>query len=77
MPLRREQQGSDVLVAQSRSLGAGEHRNHLPGCFIPLHEYGESLDCLNRLLIAVGDEPFKERYVDINATQVSHLIAPI
>jgi hypothetical protein len=37
------------------------------GHFIPLHSYGEALDCLNRLLLAVGDEPFKERYVDINA----------
>jgi hypothetical protein len=35
--------------------------------FFPLHAYGESLDCLIRLLVAVGDEPFKERYVDINA----------
>ena len=38
-----------------------------PGHFIPLHQYGEALDCLNRLLAAVGDEPYKERYVDINA----------
>ena len=35
--------------------------------FIPLYAYGESLDCVNRLLVAVGDEPIKERYVDIRA----------
>ena len=38
-----------------------------PHHFIPLATYGEALDCLNRLLAAVGDEPYKERYVDINA----------
>ena len=37
--------------------------------FIPLHSYGEALDCLNRLLVAVGDEPYKERYIDINAVK--------
>ncbi len=37
------------------------------GPFIPLHAYGETLDCLNKLLVAFGDQPFAERFVDINA----------
>ncbi len=50
-----------------RVLPAFDRGWDIPGHFIPLHQYGEALDCLNRLLAAVGDEPYKERYVDINA----------
>ena len=38
----------------------------MKGPFIPLNAYGEQLDCLNKLLVAVGDRPFAERFVDLN-----------
>ena len=41
---------------------------NMQGPFIPLDAYGESLDCLNKLLVAVGDRPLAERYVDIKDT---------
>jgi hypothetical protein len=58
---------SYTLPNGQRVLPAFDRGWDSPGHFIPLHQYGEALDCLNRLLTAVGDEPYKERYIDINA----------